>query len=70
MPEVLHDGGCYFNPEDADSIAKAIQQLIDDPRKRQEFAIRSKSYATVFSWKRCADETFCYLAEIYRTRYT
>ena len=29
MPEVLQDGGVYFNPQDSASIAKAVHRLVD-----------------------------------------
>ena len=31
MPEVLRDGGVYFDPENPESIAAAIETLIRDP---------------------------------------
>ncbi len=34
MPEVLRDGGVYFDPENPESIATAIETLIRDPELR------------------------------------
>ena len=63
MPEVLADGGVYFNPEDADSIASAIEQIIQSPALRVAIAERAKVLSQQNNWKRCADETFAFVAE-------
>jgi glycosyltransferase involved in cell wall biosynthesis len=64
MPEVLQDGGTYFDPEDADSVAAAVEQLITDPVKRQECARRAFELAHAYSWERCARETWTFLARV------
>jgi glycosyltransferase involved in cell wall biosynthesis len=61
MPEVLRDGGVYFDPEDPDSIAAAIEDLIMNPGARQEKARRASEIARQYSWSRCADETWSFL---------
>jgi N-acetyl sugar amidotransferase len=63
MPEVLEDGGVYFDPENPDSIAAAIEDLISDPTKRVQFASRAKQLSLQYSWARCARETFSFLAQ-------
>lgn len=65
MQEVLADGGIYFNPEDADTIAEAIEQIIQSPALRLAIAQRAKKLSQQYSWKRCADETFSFIAETY-----
>jgi glycosyltransferase involved in cell wall biosynthesis len=65
MPEVLADGGVYFDPEDADSIAEAIEQIIQSPVLRLAISQRAKALSEQFSWKRCADETCAFVAETY-----
>ena len=65
MPEVLADGGVYFNPENADSIAAAIEQIIQSPALRLAIAQRAKFLSQQYSWKRCSDETFAFVAETY-----
>ena len=64
MPEVLDDGGVYFNPEDSLSIANAVKILIEDSKLRSSLAVRSKVLAGKYSWERCAKETWNYLAKI------
>jgi glycosyltransferase involved in cell wall biosynthesis len=65
MPEVLADGGVYFDPEDADSIADAIEQIIQSPELRLAIAQRAKALSQQYSWKRCADETWAFVVETY-----
>lgn len=65
MPEVLKDGGLYFDPEDASSIAAAVQRLADDPALRMSLAGRAAELATAYSWERCARETWQFLTETF-----
>jgi glycosyltransferase involved in cell wall biosynthesis len=65
MPEVLVDGGVYFDPEDADSITDAIEQIIKNPVLRVRIAQRSKTIAEQYSWSRCADETWAFIVKTY-----
>ena len=64
MPEILRDGGVYFDPEDPDSIAKSVKQLIASPSLRTEKALLAHKYSKQFSWSRCADETFAFLKKV------
>lgn len=63
MPEVLDDGGVYFDPENPDTIAAAIEDLITDSYKRTRLAARAKELSRQYSWKRCAQETFLFIAQ-------
>ena len=62
MPEVLEDGGVYFDPEDASQIASAVENLIEDPKKAMSLASRALELSSKYSWERCARETFEVLA--------
>lgn len=62
MPEVLGDTGAYFDPECPRDIARALHELLDSPQLRTELANASYERALKFSWQRCADETFKFLA--------
>ena len=66
MPEVLGPDGHYFDPEDADSAARCIEALVRDPAARERAAADSHARALPYTWERCADETFAYLARIAR----
>lgn len=65
MPEVLADGGVYFDPADAESIAGAIEQIVQSPTLRLTIAQRAKALSQQYNWKRCADETWAFVAETY-----
>lgn len=63
MPEVLKNGGEYFNPEDPVSIAEAVEVLINDENRRNKLSKRAKELSRQYSWKRCSDETFSFIVE-------
>ncbi len=64
MPEVLGDAGIYFDPEDPEDIADAVCQLIESPDLRTEKASLAFERAQKYSWRRCSDETFSFLAKV------
>lgn len=68
LPEILEDGGVYFDPEDAVSIARAIEHIITDDNLRVRIAKRAKELASHYTWQRCANETFSFIARIYSLR--
>lgn len=63
MPELLQDGGVYFNPEDYLSIADAIHKIVSDPIERDRIALRAKALSTSYSWGRCANDLFRFIAD-------
>ena len=65
MPEILKDAGLYFNPELVTSIADCLQYLIESPALCQRLVTKAKEHAQVYSWRKCADETFSFLYEVY-----
>ena len=64
MPEVLGKAGIYFSPEKPEDIIHALRKLIESPLLRMELAQASYERALVYSWQRCADETFRFIAAI------
>jgi glycosyltransferase involved in cell wall biosynthesis len=64
MPEVLGDAGVYFDPEDVGSICSALHELISSPGMRADKARAGFDRAGGYSWNLCADQTFCFLAEV------
>lgn len=64
MPEVLRDGGIYFDPECPSSIAQAIATLADCPDLRAHLAERAWQLSQVYSWTRCSRETFDFLCQV------
>ena len=63
MPEVLKDGGLYFDPESVHSIENSIKIFINDENLRNKTAIISKKLSEKYSWERCAQETWAFLLE-------
>lgn len=61
MPEVLKEGGVYFNPMDPDSIASAVEILIKDDATRLFSAKKAKELASEYSWESCSNKTWEYL---------
>jgi glycosyltransferase involved in cell wall biosynthesis len=65
LPEVLKDAGLYFNPESVLSIKICLQHMIENPRLQQKLAIKAQQYSEQYSWKKCANETFSFLRDVY-----
>lgn len=64
MPEILKDGGVYFDPENVLSIETALRELLVSGTRRGSLAVKSHEYAKAFSWARCAKETWAYLSHV------
>jgi glycosyltransferase involved in cell wall biosynthesis len=64
MPELLGDAGLYFDPEKPDDIARALHILIESPDLRTRLSKESFERVHAYSWQRCADETFGFLARV------
>lgn len=64
MPEVLEDGGVYFDPEDSESIAAAIEKIVTHADLRVSIAKRAKALSEQYSWARCAAETWDFLRAV------
>ncbi|MDA9174448.1 glycosyltransferase family 4 protein, partial [Gammaproteobacteria bacterium] len=63
MPEVLQNGGEYFDPENPESISKAIQLLIDDPDQASYYAENNKQRSREYSWEIFSKEVFKIMLE-------
>lgn len=66
MPEILGDAGLYFDPEDPGDIASVVEKLITSPQLRTTLSHASFDVSKKFTWDRCADETFSFLADVHR----
>jgi glycosyltransferase involved in cell wall biosynthesis len=49
MPEVLGDASLFFNPSDAQEISRAIEQMLEDEKLRNEFRQKGLARAEHFS---------------------
>ncbi len=63
MPQVLHDGGIYFDPYDNKDIANAIMALLQSPEQRWQMALANRRRAVEYSWDKCAADTFSFITE-------
>jgi len=63
MPEVAGDGAQYFDPLDADAMARKVIDLLGDEAARAELARRGLERAGNFSWEITARRTAAVLAE-------
>jgi glycosyltransferase involved in cell wall biosynthesis len=57
LPEVAGDAALYFDPEDTDAIAAAIERLLEDDGLRERLRKAGPAQAAKFSWARTADGT-------------
>ena len=65
MPEILLDGGEYFDPENTQSIFEAIKRFLDDPNLARNKAKRSSELSRQYSWSRCREETCSFIVDSY-----
>jgi len=65
LPEVLLDGGEYFDPEDSNSLANKIELLIKNKNYAIELSIKAKNISSKYSWERCSFETFSFIRNCY-----
>lgn len=68
MPEILQDAGEFFDPEDAASIAAAIEILLLNPQRRDACAREARRLSDAYSWTRCATETWSLLRQVHAAR--
>lgn len=68
MPEVLQDGGVYFDPENPNSISLAVEKIVTNEELRVSMSKRAKELSEQYSWARCASETWDFLRSFSRSR--
>ena len=66
MPDILLDGGVYFDPEDYQTIATSIEEIINNEELRIRLSKRAKELSQQYSWSRCANETINYLIQVHK----
>ena len=66
MPEFLVDSAMYFNPENPNSIYMTLKKMIDNPSLRDALSQKSKFISENFNWKKCSNQTFKYLFDVYK----
>jgi glycosyltransferase involved in cell wall biosynthesis len=64
FPEVAGDAVLYFDPGEPGSLAESIALLARDAGLRERLAWSGFKRAELFSWRKCAEETFGFLREV------
>ena len=67
LPDLLRDGGEYFDPENSTEIACAHRAALYRQGLRRESAERAMRYAREFTWSSCAEKTFAFLRDVAAT---
>lgn len=57
LPEVYGDAAHYFDPLDANDIARAINDILTDTALRESLIIKGSEQLKKYSWKRMAKQT-------------
>jgi glycosyltransferase involved in cell wall biosynthesis len=64
IPEVCRDAAVYFQPDDAEGMAKKVASVIEDEDLRKRLIARGKERARDFSWKKAAAETLAFYESV------
>ena len=64
MPDVIKDGGIYFNPLSVEDIKEKVLEGINNPIKLHNKSIIAQQIASNYSWDSTAKETIAYLIAI------
>ncbi|GAB3247756.1 glycosyltransferase family 1 protein [Larkinella harenae] len=57
LPEIAGTAAVYFDPENADSIHNAVEQLLTQPMLRQQLREQGRHQLQLFSWEKTVRET-------------
>jgi glycosyltransferase involved in cell wall biosynthesis len=57
LPEIAGDAGEIVDPFDPESIAAGLQRVLGDETRRTLMRTRGLERASIFTWRRCAEET-------------
>lgn len=66
MPEVLRNGGLYFNPESVFEIEEQLEKLVRSKDLRETLSKQSFQIAELYSWEKCSEETFNFINKCYK----
>ena len=64
LPDLLRDGGEYFDPREPASISVALERLIASPSLCEQYASRAHAYSKGYIWSQSAGGTFKFLQEL------
>jgi len=57
LPEVIGEAGIMVNPNDTESLAQAMRQVLTDSKLRDDMIRKGLEQAKRFSWKKTAEQT-------------
>ena len=63
LPEICGDAALYCDPYDHQDIASKIKQLTEDRELRQDLIQKGKIRSQLFTWEKCARETYKIIAK-------
>jgi glycosyltransferase involved in cell wall biosynthesis len=58
IPEIAGDAALLVNPRVTEELVQALHLLFSDHQARNDFVIKGRARANMFSWQKMADETF------------
>jgi glycosyltransferase involved in cell wall biosynthesis len=64
MPSLLGNAGVYCDPESPAEIAHAMEGFLEDAMQREQCAWAGYEQAQLYSWERCARETFRFISSV------
>ena len=68
LPEVVGDAGLMVDPDDVDSLREQLQRLLEDRVFAEMLGQRGLARSRLFSWERCAKETFAVYKKVMQQR--
>jgi glycosyltransferase involved in cell wall biosynthesis len=68
LPEVVGDAGLMLDPDDVDSLREQLQRLLEDRVFAEMLGQRGLARSRLFSWERCARETFAVYEKVMQQR--
>lgn len=57
LPEIYDDAAYYFDPYDADDMARAIDDVLSNDELRDNLIKKGYKQLKKYSWRRCAEQT-------------
>jgi glycosyltransferase involved in cell wall biosynthesis len=66
LPEVQGDAAHYFDPEQVEDMARAIDEVLSKPQLRERLIKAGKSQVAKYSWKRMAEQTLAVYKSVLR----
>ena len=68
LPEVVGDAGLMVGPDDVDGMRERLRQMLEDEAFAQALGQRGLLRSRLFTWERCAQETFAVYEKVLQQR--